>query len=68
MNPGRGLAGRGLPPPETGALSFVAILAAVLGMMFGQRIRQRLPEARFRRVFFGALLAPGAYIAWRAFL
>ena len=37
-------------------------------MMFGQRIRQRLPEARFRRVFFGALLAPGAYIAWRAFL
>ena len=38
------------------------------GKSVGQRIHRNLAEARFRRVFFSALLLHGAYIAVRAFL
>ncbi|MGE0875806.1 MAG: sulfite exporter TauE/SafE family protein [Burkholderiales bacterium] len=47
---------------EHGVLSAGAVLPAILGMVFGQRLRKRLSEQRFRQVFFIALLALGAYI------
>jgi uncharacterized membrane protein YfcA len=51
---------------ELGALSAAAVLPALAGMMLGQRIRQRLSEERFRRVFFVSLLLLGTYIIARA--
>lgn len=56
------LQGNGLLTSELGALSAAALLPAIAGMVLGQRIRQRLSEERFRRVFFSALLALGLYI------
>ena len=50
------------------ALSAAALVPAAAGMWLGQRIGRKLSEARFRRVFFAALLLLGAYIAVRAFL
>ena len=52
---------------EHGALSIVALLPAIIGMVLGQRIRRRLSESRFRTVFFVSLLALGAYIVTSAF-
>jgi uncharacterized membrane protein YfcA len=52
---------------ELAAWSSIALLPALLGMVLGQRIRRRLPEALFRRVFFVSLLALGAYIVAGAF-
>jgi uncharacterized membrane protein YfcA len=57
------LGGNGLLTAELGALSAAALLPAVIGMVAGQRIGKRLPEQLFRRLFFAALLALGAYIA-----
>lgn len=53
---------------ELAALSGMAIVPAIMGMVAGQLIRKRLSEARFRQVFFAALLALGAYIIARAAL
>lgn len=47
---------------ELGAVSAAALLPAIGGMMFGQKIRQKLSEQLFRRVFFVSLLLLGAYI------
>jgi uncharacterized protein len=47
---------------ELGKLSAAALLPALIGMVLGQRIRQRLSEHLFRRVFFIALLILGSYI------
>jgi len=47
---------------ELGAVSAAALIPAVAGMVFGQRIRARLSESLFRRVFFISLLLLGAYI------
>jgi uncharacterized protein len=47
---------------ELGVLSAVGLVPAVLGMVFGQRIRQRMSEVVFRRVFLIALVLLGAYI------
>ena len=52
----------GLLSTRLGLLSTVGIVPAFAGMIFGQRIRKRLPEAMFRKVFFVALLALGVYI------
>jgi uncharacterized membrane protein YfcA len=56
------LQGNHLLTLELGTLSAAALLPAILGMVLGQRVRQRLPEQVFRRVFFIALLILGAYI------
>lgn len=48
--------------PRLGLLSTVGIIPAFAGMIIGQRFRERLPEAMFRKVFFVALLALGVYI------
>lgn len=60
------LGGRNLITAELGVLSAAAILPAMLGMVLGRRLRVRLSEAAFRRVFFCALLALGLTIAARS--
>ena len=47
---------------ERGTLSLVALIPAMAGMMLGQRIRKRMSEALFRKVFFVFLLGLGLYI------
>ncbi len=61
------LQGNDLLTLELGTLSAAALLPAIIGMLFGQRIRQRLSEQLFRRVFFISLLMLGAYIIASAF-
>lgn len=51
---------------QSGALSVVAIAPMVVGMFFGQRIRYRLSETVFRKIFFSALLLVGIYMVVRA--
>ncbi|MCG8357963.1 MAG: TSUP family transporter, partial [Kiloniellales bacterium] len=60
------LSAHDLLPLDLGLLSALALAPAALGMLLGQSVRRRLPEARFRRVFFGALLVLGVYIVARA--
>ena len=52
---------------DHGVLSTMALLPALAGMAIGQRIRKRLSEQLFRKIFFLSLLALGAYLASRAF-
>ena len=56
------LGGSGLFPRDTGIVSAAALVPALIGMAIGQRVRRRLSEERFRRVFFVGILALGAYI------
>ncbi len=51
---------------ELGVASMAAVVPAILGMVIGARIRARLSEALFRRVFFLAILTLGLYISARA--
>ncbi len=53
---------------ELGAVSGAALIPAALGMLVGQKVRRRFSEAMFRRVFFIAILALGAYIIANATL
>jgi uncharacterized membrane protein YfcA len=62
------LGGNGLLSAELGLVSGAAVFPAVIGMAVGQRLRQGLPERRFRSVFFLALLALGIYIIVRSLL
>jgi uncharacterized membrane protein YfcA len=62
------LRGNDLLTFELGSLSAAALLPAIIGMAVGQRIRRRLPEQLFRRVFFVSLLLLGAYIIASAFV
>lgn len=43
-------------------LSTAAVIPALLGMLGGQRLRKRLPEEQFRRIFFMSLLVLGGYL------
>jgi hypothetical protein len=61
------LLGHGMMPRELGILSFAALVPAMLGMAVGQHVRKRIPEERFRQVFFFGMLALGLYMAMRAF-
>ncbi len=47
---------------ELGLISLTGLLPASIGMALGEKIRHRLSEALFRRVFFVALLLLGLYI------
>jgi uncharacterized membrane protein YfcA len=60
------LGGRNLLTLELGAISTAAVLPAIAGMILGQRLRRRLSETSFRRVFFLSLLILGAYIVARS--
>jgi uncharacterized protein len=51
---------------ELGALSSAALLPAAVGMIIGQRIRKKISEQIFLRVFFISLLSLGAYIVIHA--
>jgi len=63
---GIGLNTNGLLSPDLAWLSAIAVVPALLGMWIGQRVRNRLPEQKFRAVFFTTLLVLGLYIATRA--
>ncbi len=52
---------------QNGMVSLASLLPAVIGMLFGQRIRQDLSEVWFRRVFFVSLLLLSVYIVLMAF-
>ncbi len=51
---------------ELGALSSAALLPAAVGMIIGQRIRKKISEQIFLRMFFISLLSLGAYIVIHA--
>jgi len=53
---------------ELGTYSMGGIVPALAGMVIGQKVRKRLSEVTFARIFFSSLLILGAYIAGRAFL
>ncbi len=63
---GVALKGNNLLSSEHATLSAAALAPAIAGMVAGQTIRARMPEAVFRKVFFSALLVLGAYIMVRA--
>jgi uncharacterized membrane protein YfcA len=46
--------------------SALAVVAALLGMALGQRLRAHVSEAMFRRCFFAGMLALGLHLAARA--
>lgn len=56
------LQGNSLLTVELAGMSTAALLPALVGMVIGQRVRRRLPEEIFRRVFFVSLLLLGVYI------
>ncbi len=56
------LGGQRLLTFELGAISAAAVVPALIGLVVGQRLRKRISEATFRRVFFVALLLLGLYI------
>lgn len=47
---------------ELGIMSVAAVVPAILGMVLGQKVRKRMPEAVFRRALFLALLGLGIFI------
>lgn len=51
-----------------GADSALALIAAVIGLALGRRVRARLPEETFRTAFFASLLLLGAYLVLRGIL
>ena len=59
---GAALHGTRLLTPEHGLVSLIALIPAMTGMIAGQKIRKKLPEQLFRRVFFVAILLLGLYI------
>jgi uncharacterized protein len=60
------LRGQGFLTADLAILSAGGVMPAVIGMVLGQFVRQRLSEPGFRNVFFAGLLLFGAYIAIRA--
>ena len=44
------------------AMSAIALIPALIGMWFGKKIRFRIPEQKFRTVFFIGLIALGSYM------
>jgi uncharacterized membrane protein YfcA len=63
---GAALASRSLVSTDTYALSALAMAPAFAGMFLGQKLRKRIPDARFRSLFFAALIVIGIYLIWRA--
>jgi len=51
---------------DLGLLSGAALIPAILGMVIGQKVRQRLSDQLFRRIFFISILLLGAYIIFGA--
>ncbi len=64
---GAAMAGRGMMTADLGLTSLAGLAPALAGMWLGARVRRRLDEATFRRVFLLALLLLGLWLAGRAF-
>lgn len=62
---GASLGGRNMLSLDLLLLSGLCVLPALLGMVIGQRLRDRLSEAAFKKAFYGALLLLGGYIVAR---
>lgn len=62
---GGGLQSAGLIEQRYLLLSCFALLPAALGMWLGQRLRKRLSEETFRRVFLSGLVLVGSYLVLR---
>jgi uncharacterized membrane protein YfcA len=62
------LQNNGLLTTQLSLVSCAAVIPAAVGMAAGQRIRRRLSEARFRQIFFIAILVLGLYIIAKAIL
>ena len=56
------LGNHGLLNADLGTVSLAALLPAIGGMVIGQKIRARLSDATFRRVFFVSVFIVGLYI------
>lgn len=65
---GLALAGHALLPLELGMVSAGALVPAILGMMFGAWVRDRLSEERFRQLLFTAMLLLGGWLALRPWI
>ena len=63
---GLSLNGRGFMPTDLGLLSMAAVIPAIIGMVLGRKVRDKLPEAKFRKIFFIALLVLGWWILARS--
>ncbi len=63
---GVSLGGQNLLTAELGTISVVSVIPAIIGMVLGQKLRQHLSEAKFRRVFFTSILILGLYIIVRS--
>ncbi len=48
------------------AASLVALIPAFAGMFVGQKLRDRMPQALFKKCFFSGLLLLGVYMTYRA--
>lgn len=55
----------GIMGVEMAGTSTIAMLPAFLGMVMGQWVRERISQDIFRRCFFAAMLALGAYLVSR---
>ncbi|MFQ5765120.1 MAG: sulfite exporter TauE/SafE family protein [Rhodospirillales bacterium] len=53
---------------ELGALSVAGVVPAAIGMVVGQRVRHRMSETAFLKVFFAALAVLGVYIIVRSLI
>lgn len=60
-------AGHTLLPKDLGFLSASAIVPALLGMVGGQWVRHRIPEAVFRKIIFAGLIVLGVYLVIKSF-
>ena len=58
--------GQQLLTRELAVLSVSGVVPALIGMVAGQVVRQRLSEAAFQTVFYASLLAMGGYIVLRS--
>lgn len=65
---GVSLRGQNLLSAELGIISVVSVVPAIIGMVLGQKLRQRLSEDRFRKIFFTSILILGLYIIVRSFV
>ena len=48
-------------------MALIALLPALVGMWLGTKLRYRIPEQKFRKVFFGGLVILGGYMVLHQF-
>lgn len=60
------LQGHGMISQDLGLVSMMALVPAFIGLMIGQKLRKRLSEAQFKKIFFFGLIGLGLYIIVKA--